>query len=113
MALTSFGWTGTGGPIDFQFACLDDIVVGGAEVPEENWIYLGQDALNSKRCSNSSYYSAASGTSYPVSSCWETDNQSLHNCQFFRFKVKIDAGVSAVVNSIKLNFGQYPYTIIK
>lgn len=114
MGLTSFGWIGSGGPVKFQFACLDDIVDGsGSELPEGAWSYLGPEPSNSKRCTASDYYSANPNTSYPVSSCWETDNQSLHNCQFFRFKIVIDAPVQATINSVRLNFGQYPYTIIK
>ncbi len=115
MGLTSFGWIGSGGPIKFQFACLDDIVdETGSEVPEASWTYLGPDTLNEKRCSDSSYYSANPNTPYSVSSCWETDNQSLYNCQFFRFKITIDSDITdAQINSIRLNFGQYPYTIIK
>jgi hypothetical protein len=37
MGLVSFGWIGTGGPVKFQFDCLDNIAdVEGTEVPEGN-----------------------------------------------------------------------------
>jgi len=114
VGLISLGWVGSDGPVKFQLACVDDIIdENGIEIPEVSWNYLGPDPSNLKRCSSDYYYSNTSSSLISTSSCWETDNQSLYNCHFFRFKVKIDAANTATVNTIKLNFGQYPYTIIK
>lgn len=114
VGLVSLGWLGSDGPVQFQLACVDDMLNDeNVELPEASWIYLGPDPLNPKRCSSTSYYSNASNSLISTSSCWETDNQSIYNCHFFRFKVKIAAADTATVNSIRLNFGQYPYTIIK
>jgi hypothetical protein len=108
------GWVGSDGPVQFQLACVDDMVNDeNVELPESSWTYLGPNPSSSKRCSGDYYYSNTSNSLISAASCWETDNQSIYNCHFFRFKVKIAATDTATVNSIRLNFGQYPYTIIK
>lgn len=114
VGLISLGWIGSDGPVQFQLACVDDMVNDeNVELPESSWIYLGPTPTNAKRCSSDYYYSSAPNSLISTSSCWETDNQTLYNCHFFRFKVKIASADMATVNSIRLNFGQYPYTIIK
>ncbi len=114
MGLTSFHWIGTGAPFKIQVACLDSITdEEGNEVSEDSWIYMGPNPSNPARCSVDHYYSHVQDDSISVSSCWETDNQTPYNCQFFRFKIISDPFSALNVNKLKFNFGQYPYTIIK
>jgi hypothetical protein len=114
MALTSFSWAGTGTKIKMQFACKDSIIdEDGNQVSEASWTYLGPDSGNSTRCSASGYYEVLNGEEMNPATCWETDNQAMHNCQFFRFKILLEPSFNAVVNNMWFNFGQYPYSIIK
>jgi hypothetical protein len=114
MAITSFSWTGTGTKIKMQFACKDSIIdSNGNQITEDQWTYLGPDTTNPSRCSATGYYEVLNGTETNPATCWETDNQTPHNCQFFRFKVFLEPSFNAVVNDMRFNLGQYPYSIIK
>ncbi len=114
MALTSFSWAGTGTKIKMQIACRDSITNSeGNQIAESEWEYLGPSASNPSRCSSSDYYEVLNGIEMNPSTCWETDNQTNYNCQFFRFKVLLEPSFNAVVNNMWFNFGQYPYSIIK
>lgn len=114
MNLTSFAWKGTNGPLQFQFSCLDSIIdQDGNQVSEDTWQYFGPDPSNSSRCSSSYYYSLLPGVEGNPSTCWETDNQTNYNCQFFRFKIKLTAANNPIVNNMWFIFGQYPYSVLK
>ncbi len=109
--LLRFSWSGTlnGGKVKIQFACKDSIT--GSE-PESSWNYMAVDPTNSVRCGDSYYYdmSVAPGEPMAPSSCWETDNQSLYNCKFFRYKIRLEPGpgaVSPVVNDIMIHKANY------
>ena len=114
MALLRFSLAGTpnGGKIKIQFACKDSITdENGDLIQESEWEYFGANAINSARCSPTDYYDISTpDTLFSPSSCWETDNLSLYNCKFFRYKITLEPSVdhvSPIVESINFVQGKY------
>jgi len=110
-----FGFSGAinGGKVKIQYACRDSITdANGDLIPEASWSYLAPNPNHTTRC-GTSYYQDMSLTpdNNKASSCWETDNLSLYNCKFFRYKLTLDSdaggAVSPIVNWIILSAGTY------